>query len=51
MFILLGLDVSLMTSLMFQEHHGINLTDQEPKEDSWGTHQGEWDLYFHKYSM
>ena len=48
-FLLFELDVSSMTLFMLQEHYGIHLAYQEPKEDSRGSRQGEWDLDFHEY--
>ena len=44
MLLLLGLDVCIMNLFMLQENHGIHLTEQEPKQDYRGAHQGEWDL-------
>ena len=46
-FLLFELDVSLMTFFMLQEHYGIYLAYKEPKEDSRGAYQGEWNLDFH----
>ena len=45
------LDVSLMTLCMLQENYGIYLTYEEPKEDSRGAYQGEWNLDFCRYGM
>ena len=39
--------VSLMTFFMLREHYGIHLAYQDPKEDSRGARQEEWDLDFH----
>ena len=47
--LLLELDVYLMTLFMLQEHHGIQLTKQEPEQDCRGAHQGEWDLDLLRY--
>ena len=49
MFLLLELDVCLMTLFMLQEHHGLHLAYQEPEQDYRGAHQGEWDLDFLRY--
>ena len=49
MLLLLELDVCLMSLFMLQEHHGIQLTYQEPEQDCQGAHQAERDLDFLKY--
>ena len=45
------LNVSIMSLFMLKEHYGIYLTYEEPKEDSQGACQGEWNLDFCGYIM
>ena len=49
MLLLLELDVCIINLVMLQEHHGIHLTYQGPKQYYQGADQGEWDLDFLKY--
>ena len=44
--LLYELDVCLMSLFMFQEHHGIKLTNQEPQQDCQRVHQGRWSMDF-----
>lgn len=49
--VLFELDVSIMNFFMLQEHYWIYLTYEQPKEDSRGACQGEWNLDFCGYGM
>ena len=49
--LLFELYVSIMNLFMFQENYGIYLSYKEPKEDNWGSCQGEWNLDFCGYGM
>ena len=50
-FLLFELDVSIMTLFILQDQYGIYLAYEEPKEDSQGAYQGEWNLDFCGYGM
>jgi hypothetical protein len=49
--LLFELYVSLMNLFMLQDHYGIYLAYEEPKEDSQGSCQGERNLDFCGYGM
>ena len=51
MLLFLELDVCLMTLFMLLDNYGLYLAYEEPKEDSQGAYQGEWNLDFCRYGM